>query len=151
MRGLCKLRSFTEDPQSIFDYAPLTDENGSRAYKIKFKSAAKDIFVVEVDGITGKEAADQLRGDKIYIPQTILPKPAKGEYYEADLIGLTAVDGAGKDYGKVMGIHDHGAGVFLEIGTNRKDSFMLPFKDAFVPEVDVKGGKVVVVVPEEWV
>lgn len=150
VRGLVKLRSFTGEPDAIFDYVPLSDEAGNRVYKVAFKSVAKDHFIVTVEGIANKEQADLLRGDKIYVPRSVLPKTKKNEFYDADLIGLVAVDEAGKTYGKVMAVHDHGAGVFVEIGTSRKDSFMLPFKDAFVPVVDLKAGSVTIVVPEGW-
>jgi 16S rRNA processing protein RimM len=46
-------------------------------------------------------------------------------------------------------VYDYGAGLFLEIGTSKKDSFMLPFKDSFVPKVDLDGGKLIIVLPEE--
>ena len=150
VRGLVKVRSFTAEPESIFDYAPLTDESGETVYKIAPKSEAKDHFIATVEGVTNKEEADALRGDRIYIPRGALPKTADGEFYEADLMGLEVVDAVGKAYGTVMGVHDHGAGVFLEIGTSRKDSFMLPFKNAFVPKVDRKAGIVTVAVPEDW-
>lgn len=145
VRGLVKLRSFTEDPESIFAYKPLSDENGARVFKLTRKSAAKEFFIIAVEGIGSKEEADQLRGDKIYISRDLLPKLKKGEYFEGDLVGLHAFDKDGKNYGKVMGVFDYGAGVFLEIGTSKKDSFMLPFRDAFVPEVDLKAEKLLIV------
>ncbi|MDR3425598.1 MAG: ribosome maturation factor RimM [Alphaproteobacteria bacterium] len=148
VRGLIKLRSFTAQPEAIFTYAPLSDQEGARTFTLALKSAAKDHFIVSVEGINDKESADRLRGDRLYIPHDALPKPAEGEYYEADLIGLRATDKNGKDHGQVMGVYDHGAGVFLEIGTSKKDSFMLPFRDAFVPEVDLGQSKLVIVVPE---
>lgn len=148
VRGLVKLRSFTVEPETIFSYAPLTTEDGQRAFKIAKKSLVKDLYIVEIEGVTSKEEADQLRGDKIYIPRNLLPKTRKSEYYEADLMGIDVVDAEGKNYGNVRGIFDYGAGTFLEIGTSKKDSFMLPFRDAFVPEVDLKGGKLVIFVPE---
>ena len=151
VRGLVKLYSLTEDPEDIFAYAPLLAEDGVTVYKIARKSAAEDPYIVAVEGVGDRDAAMQLRGDKIYIPRDLLPPPAEGEYYDADLIGLEAVDAEGKSYGKVMAVHDHGAGSFLEIGTTKKDSFMLPFKDAFVPVVDLEAGRVTVEVPEGWV
>jgi len=151
VRGLVKLRSFTEVPEAIFDYAPLLAEDGKRTFKIAPKSAAKDHFITTVEGITSREAANELRGEKIFIPRDVLPAPREGEYYDADIVGLLAFDAEGKEYGKVIAIHDHGAGVFLEIGPNHKDSFMLPFKDAFVPIVDLEAGKLQIVVPEGWV
>ena len=150
VRGLVKLRSFTEDPESLFAYAPLTTEDGARTFKVTFKSAAADHFIASVEGIANKEEADELRGDRLYVTRDVLPAPAEGQYYDADLIGLHAFDAEGKDYGKVLAMHDHGAGAFLEIGTGKKDSFMLPFKDAFVPTVDLNAGKIVILVPEGW-
>ena len=151
VRGLVKLRSFTEIPEAIFDYAPLLAEDGNRTFKITAKSAAKDHFIITVAGVTDREAAEALRGDKIYIPRDILPETRADEFYDADLIGLSVFDAEGKDYGKTLALHDHGAGVFLEIGHTHKDSFMLPFKDAFVPEVDLEAGKLRIDVPEGWV
>jgi len=146
VRGLVKLRSFTEDPEAIFTYAPLSTEDGALA----FKSPAKDYFIAEVEGIANKEEADELRGDRLYVSRDVLPKTSKGQYYDADLVGLAATDAEGKEYGTVLAIHDHGAGTFLEIGTSKKGSFMLPFKDAFVPEVDLDAGKLSIIVPEGW-
>ncbi len=151
VRGLVKLRSFTAEPEAIFGYAPLMEKDGDRVFIITLKSTAKDHFLVAVEGVGDKEVADQLRGDRLYIAQDLLPKTRKGEYYEADLVGLRALDESGKDYGRVMGVFDYGAGIFLEIGASKKDSFMLPFKDAFVPEVDLDAGTMLIAVPEEWV
>jgi 16S rRNA processing protein RimM len=148
VRGLVKLRSFTEDPDAIFSYTPLT--SGERRFSISKRSASGQYFVVSVEGIGDKEAADQLRGDKLYVPHSLLPETRQNEFYEADLVGLTAVDTTGKTYGKVLAVFDYGGGPFLEIGTSKKDSFMLPFKTAFIPEVHVNEGWVLVVVPENW-
>jgi 16S rRNA processing protein RimM len=150
VRGLVKLRSFTEIPETLFDYTPVTTEDGARTFKLTFKSAAKDTFIAQVEGINNKEDADALRGDKLYIARDILPKTRKGEYYEVDLLGLMALDPAGKTYGKVLAVHNHGAGTFLEIGTSKTDSFMLPFKNDFVPEQDFDDGKITILVPEGW-
>lgn len=150
VRGLIRLRSFTEDPESIADFKELTDESGERSFKVKLKSAAKDFFIAEVDGPKTKEDADALRGTKLYVARSAFPKTAKGQYYEADLIGLEVKDDTEKSYGSIRGVHDHGAGVFLEIGKTKQDSFMLPFTNAYVPDVDLEAGLVSVVIPEGW-
>ncbi|MDR3449751.1 MAG: ribosome maturation factor RimM, partial [Alphaproteobacteria bacterium] len=144
-----KLRSFTGEPEAIFTYGPLANEEG-RVYKLALKSSGGDHFVVEVEGSVDREAAEALRGDRLYVPRDVLPKLAEREYFEADLIGLRASDAAGRTYGKIMAVHDHGAGVFLEIGTGKKDSFMLPFKDAFVPQINIAEGTAQVELPEGW-
>jgi 16S rRNA processing protein RimM len=150
VRGLVRLRSFTEVPESILDYGILTDESGKREFVVELKSTANDFFIAAIDGVNSREDAEAIGGTRLYIDRAKLPKTKKREYYNADLVGLAAEDAAGKSYGTVMGVHDYGAGSFLEIGHSRKDSFMLPFTDVFVPEVDVDGGGVVISVPEGW-
>ncbi len=149
VRGLVRLRSFTEDPEAIGDYSPLTDEDGKRDFAVKLLSAAKDFFIAEVKGVKSKEAADGLRGEKLYAPRSVLPKTGKREYYEADLVGLAAQGKKGESFGKVQAVHNYGGGPFLEIGAGTK-SFMLPFTDTYVPEVDVKAGCVVIDPPQGW-
>lgn len=150
VRGLVKLRSFTADPEALFSYAPLTEKEGEREFKIVLKSSSKDLFIVAVEGIDTKDAADALRGDRIYIPLSILPGTGANEYYEAELIGLKAVDQAGKSFGRVIGVYDFGGGAMLEIGESKSKTFMLPFRDAFVPKVDIEAGTVEIALPEGW-
>lgn len=150
IRGEVRLRSFTDDPEAIFDYAPLVSEDGARIFKIEFKGVNKDCFIAAIEGVKDRNASEALRGMKLFVERGKLPKTKKGEFYEADLVGLIAKDGQGKAYGKILATHNHGAGVFLEIGTNKKDSFMLPFTDACVPEVDVKAGFALIAPPDGW-
>ena len=56
----------------------------------------------------------------------------------------------GAEIGTVVAMHDFGAGDILELqppagGT----TIMLPFTDAFVPSVDIAGGRIVVAPPED--
>jgi 16S rRNA processing protein RimM len=150
VRGLVRLRSFTEEPEAIASYGALTDESGEREFFVDLKNTAKDHFVASITGVTTKEDAEALHGTELYIDRSLLPKPRKREYYEADLVGLAARDKKGAACGTVLAVHNHGAGVFLEIGQSRRDSFMLPFTDACVPEVDIKDGHVVIEPPRGW-
>jgi 16S rRNA processing protein RimM len=150
VRGLVRLRSFTEDPATLLDYKTLTDEAGKKEFVFRIKSTAKDFFIAEIDGLKNKEEADALRSTKLYVPRSALPKTKKTEYYESDLIGLTVKDKQGQDFGTVRAVHNYGGGPFLEIGKNKADSFMLPFTDACVPDVDMKTGSVVIDPPEGW-
>ena len=150
IRGFVRLRSFTDDPESIFKYKPLMSEDGQREFKIKFQGVSKDMFVASIDGVTDRNSAEALRGVQLFVERMKLPKPKKGQYYDADLIGLLAKDGQGKEFGKILAVHNYGAGPFLEIGTTKKDSFMLPFTDACVPEVDTAKAYALIVPPEGW-
>lgn len=148
IRGQVRLQSFTEDPEAIAGYSPLTDDSG-KDFQIKLTGVVKDAFIATVIGVADRNGAEALKGTRLYIPRAILPETEDGTYYDADLIGLAAIDQDGKDLGKIMAIHDFGAGPLIEFGVKGR-SFTLPFNDDYVPEVDVDGGKVELFVPEGW-
>lgn len=150
VRGEVRLRSFTDDSNAIFSYKPVTDEEEKRVFAPKRKGAMKDHFIASLKGVTNREEAEALRGTKLYVDRSVLPSAGKGEYYEADLVGLAVKTSDGKTLGKVLALHDFGAGAFLEIEPVKGKNFMLPFTDDFVPVVDVAKGFVQIVMPEGW-
>jgi len=140
VRGLVRIRSFTDDPMAVAGYGPLSDETGKKVYRVEALSAARGTVLARIDGVADRNAAELMRGTKLYIERGKLPATAEREWYEADLIGLSAVGKDGKDWGKVVAFHDFGAGPVMEVS----GGVMLPFTDEAVPEVDLDGGKVVV-------
>lgn len=146
VRGLVRIRSFTDDPMAIGSYGPLSDETGSRSWRIEALSAVKGAVLARVNGVADRTAAEAIRGLRLYVAREALPATGEQEWYEADLIGLPAVGRDGRDWGKVIGFHDFGAGLTMEVSGDAasRGSLMLPFNDATVPEIDVAGGKVVV-------
>jgi 16S rRNA processing protein RimM len=145
VRGEVRLRSFTAEPAAIAAYGPLESEDG-RVFTIETLRAAKDFFVVKLAGVTDRDAAERLTNTKLYVPRERLPEPqAADEYYHADLIGLRAVDRAGRPCGTVVAIHNFGAGDLIEIRPESGDKTeMLPFDAATVPEVNLRSGEIVV-------
>jgi 16S rRNA processing protein RimM len=113
--GQVKLRSLTENPDSLFSYAPLTDETGARVFEIKRRGDGTDHFIGSIKGVKDRTQAEALKGTALFVDRALLPQEAEGEYYLADLVGLEARDEAGKNIGFVEEVHDYGAGVFLEI------------------------------------
>ncbi|MBV8392741.1 MAG: ribosome maturation factor RimM [Alphaproteobacteria bacterium] len=144
VRGLVRIKSFTEDPMAVAAYGPLSDETGKKAYRVEALSASRDAVLARIDGIADRTAAEALRGLRLYVARERLPETGEREWYEADLIGLSVVGKDGRDWGKVIAFHDFGAGPVLEVAGGRMGGLMLPFTDEAVPEIDVEGGKVVV-------
>ena len=146
VRGLVRIRSYTEDPMDVAAYGDLSDETGSRRYRVEALSTAKGAVLARIEGVADRTAAEAVRGLRLYVERERLPATGEREWYEADLVGLPAVGRDGRDWGKVMAFHDFGAGRTMEVsgGTASRQSVMLPFTDEAVPEIDVEGGKVVV-------
>jgi 16S rRNA processing protein RimM len=140
VRGLVRIKSFTEDPMKVAAYGPLSDETGKKEYRVEVLSAARGAVLARIDGVADRTAAEGLRGLRLYVPRSALPEAGAKEWYEADLIGLSAIGRDGRDWGKVVAFHDFGAGSVMEVSGGT----MLPFTDEAVPEIDVEGGKVVI-------
>ena len=143
VRGLVRIRSYTEDPMAVAAYGPLSGETGKRAYRVEALSAARGAVLARIEGVADRTAAEALRGLRLYVERERLPGTGEREWYEADLIGLSAIGRDGRDWGKVVAFHDFGAGSVMEVS----GGVMLPFTDEAVPEIDVEGGKVVVEPP----
>jgi len=143
VRGVVRIRSFTEDPMAIATYGALSDETGQKRYRVEALSAVKGAVLARIEGVADRTAAEALRGLRLYVERERLPGTGEREWYEADLVGLSAVGRDGKDWGKVIAFHDFGAGSVMEVS----GGVMLPFTDQAVPEIDVAGGKVVVEPP----
>jgi 16S rRNA processing protein RimM len=150
IRGEVKLKSFTADPLAVKDYGLLESEDGAASFEIEALRPAKGYLVARLRGVRDRNAAEQLTNLRLFVPRERLPPPAADEFYHADLIGLAAVTAAGVEVGTVVAVHNFGAGDILELrppagGT----TIMLPFTDAFVPRIDIAGGRIVVEPPEE--
>lgn len=151
MRGEVRLWSFTEDPVAVARYGPLETLDGTRRFEIEELRAAKDHFVARLAGVEGREAAEALRNTDLYVPRERLPPVEEADtWYHADLIGLRALTADGNPLGTVTAVHNFGAGDIIEIAPGGgRPSVLISFTETTVPEVDVKGGQIVVAVPEE--
>ena len=56
---------------------------------------------------------------------------------------------ANEPLGRVVGIHNFGAGDIIEIAPPKGATLLLPFTNAVVPAVDIAGGRVVIELPQE--
>jgi 16S rRNA processing protein RimM len=149
VRGAVKLWTFTEDPLAVKDYGPLTTKDGARQFEVAQAREAKDHLVATFKGVATREDAERLNGIELYIARDKLPATEDDEYYHADLIGLAAVNTADEPIGRVLAIHNFGAGDIIEIAPPQGPTLLLPFTNAVVPTVDLAGGRVVIELPEE--
>ena len=149
VRGAVKLWTFTEDPLAVKQYGPLTTRDGTRQIEVTHARAAKDHLVATLKGVASREEAERLNGIELYIARDQLPETEEDEYYHADLIGLAAVTTHDVPLGRVIAIHNFGAGDIIEIAPPGGATILLPFTNAVVPTVDLANGRVVIEPPSE--
>ena len=149
VKGEVRLKSFTADPEAIASYGPLLSEDGTQSFTVEITRPVKNGFAARIKGVASKEAADDLRGTKLFAERDALPSLPDDEYYHADLIGLAVHDTGGRLLGRVTAVHNHGAGDLLEIaGPGLNTPALLPFTQDAVPTVDVTAGRIVADPPE---
>jgi len=148
--GLVRVTSYTDPPEAIASYGPLRDGSG-RQFTLAWRGGGI-AAVAACDGKTvtqveDRSAAERLANTPLYVRREQLPGTAEDEFYLADLVGLDAVDQAGGRIGRVIAVHDYGAGPSLEIEGASGGPVLVPFTRAAVPSVDVVVGRLTVVPP----
>jgi len=152
VRGLVKVKSFTEDPADVAAYGPVSDAAGHRHWRLEVTGQAKGVVLVRIQGVTDRDAAQALHGTRLYVERAALPALEEAEtFYHADLIGLRVEDGDGRNLGTVRAVENYGAGDVLDVAGPDGQSFLLAFTRAAVPLVDLAGGRLVAAPPDEVV
>jgi 16S rRNA processing protein RimM len=147
VRGLVRVTSYADD---LTRYRPLSDDKG-RDFVLRWRGEAIAEIAQQVDGgevkVTDRTSAEKLVNVRLYVDRAQLPEPEEDEFYLADLIGLMACDTSGAGLGRIIAVHDYGAGASLEIAG--ETSAIVPFTRACVPDVDILGGRVTVALPAD--
>ena len=99
--------------------------------------------VAAVQDIADRNAAQALRGARVFVSRTSFPTPGAGEYYWVDLIGLAVVNRQAQALGQVEGLIETGAHAVLRVRRDEAES-LIPFVDAYVDRVDLEARTVFV-------
>ncbi|PHQ71206.1 MAG: 16S rRNA processing protein RimM [Sneathiella sp.] len=154
LKGEMKVKTFTEAPEDISRYGPLEDAAGTNRFDLKMIGVSKGLPVVRIKGISDRNQAEALKGTELYVARDKLPETEdEDEYYHADLVGLQAIFKDGTRFGKILRLHEFGAGDILEIlpdGKSEKASVLIPFTMEMVPEVNLEAGQVVLDLSEDF-
>ena len=104
------------------------------------KIAGQDILV-KVRGINSPEEAALYKGWEILAPREAASPLRAGEYYITDLCGCDLVYDT-KTVGKVKSVLETGAHDMLEVVDGTGKTFMIPFVDVHVGDVDIENRRV---------
>lgn len=100
------------------------------------------MVVAGLDGVGDRNAAEALKGLRLYVARAALPEADDDEFYHADLLGLRVVMAeGGAEIGTVRAIIPAGSTEVLEIDRGPgQHTQLVPFTRAAVPEVDIEAG-----------
>jgi len=138
IKGEVRLKLFSESAVSLAKHEKLI-VGGAERRLISVRDSGKTA-VARFEGVNDRSVAEALRGSLIEIDRSALPPLEEGEYYHADLIGLGAVDGEGRQVGTVVSVENFGAGDLLEIELADGKRSLIPFREGIA---DLEDGKIV--------
>jgi 16S rRNA processing protein RimM len=150
IKGEVRIQSFTEDPLALVGYREFSTNRPGLTVIVEQARATTNVLVARLKGVADRNAAEKLNGVELYIERDRLPGITEDDdFYLADLIGLDARGLDGQSLGKVLAVPNFGAGDILEIGGAGRETQLIPFTRAAVPEVKLAEGYVVVDPPLE--
>ncbi len=152
IKGEVKVRSFTEDPLALGEYKTVQDESGQTKYNLKIIGVHKMSLIAKVKGVTDRNAAEALARTKpkLYVTREQLPELDDGRYYIEDLKGFSAVSEKGKAIATLKDIHNFGAGDILVLQPLEGKEFMLPFKEPYAGDLNLKKRTIRIMIPHGW-
>ncbi len=158
VKGGIKVRAFAADPQALFStkrwYLQPPDQPqpvaGALAWPVLLRVVQArehgDAVVATVQELADRDAAQALKGARVFIPRTSFPTPDAGEYYWVDLIGLAVGNREGAALGQVVGLIETGPHCVLRIqpADTAMPECLIPFVAAYVDAVDLPGRRITV-------
>ena len=135
--GEVRLKLFAESGESLKRHE--TVFVGERALTLKSVRPGGGGAIAKFAEITDRDAAEGLRGRLITVDRSALPPLEEGEYYHADLLGLSCASPDGEPLGTVTAVENFGAGDILEIERPDGKRAMVPFRPGVA---DLQEGRV---------
>lgn len=106
-------------------------------------------LLVAFDAVSGRDAADALRGALLLVDSARLPAPSDpDEFYDHQLEGLAAHLADGTVVGVVVEVLHGPGGELLAISRDGGAELLVPFVRAIVPTVDLTAGHLVLTPPD---
>jgi 16S rRNA processing protein RimM len=156
IKGWFKVLSHSASPEALFSskrwYLQPT-ERGAKTFtgtvllRVKEAKGHSDSIVACAQDIDDRNAAEALKGARIFIPRSSFPTAGDSEYYWVDLLGLEVVNREGVALGQVKDLMSTGPQTVLVLAyeaEGKPQERMIPFVSAFVDKVDLPGKRITV-------
>ena len=91
------------------------------------------------------EAAEQLKGNSIYLEKSKRPKLKRGEFYDDELIGFAVYDTEAGELGIVNRVENQGLNKLLDVG---EKNLLIPVNGPFITSISKAKKRIDVELPE---
>ncbi|MEM7612214.1 MAG: ribosome maturation factor RimM [Pseudomonadota bacterium] len=144
VKGWVKLYSWTRPRENLLTYSTFVTPEGRTLNLLAGREQGKTL-IGKFDGFDSRDDAEQAQGLTLTVSRSALPATAEaeGEYYWADLVGLTVVDEARGELGIVDHLLETGANDVMVLENVQGGQSLLPFvMGQVVKHVDLANGKI---------
>ncbi len=142
VRGEMRVRPYTDDPMRFENLDEVYVQRGDNyePRPITFvRMAGDNVVIIRMDGIADANAAERLRGEKLYVDRAHAVKLPGNADFIVDLIGCRVCDDEGTDYGKIVDVMQPGGNdVYVIKGS--KGEVLVPALKSVVVSVDTAAG-----------
>lgn len=141
VRGELGVELRTDEPQRRLAVGTrLRCENSSRVLTVASARETSGRWLVHFSEVPDRTAAEALRNTTLVLDVAADERPEEPEeYYDRQLVGLSVVDAAGAEVGRVAAVLHLPQQDLLEVQT-ADGPRLIPFVLTLVPEVDLAGG-----------
>jgi len=142
LKGEVKFYYYNEVKEEFFDHASLFALKGEEYIELKPEGAryTKSLFYFSFHGLTTIEEVSFLVTKELFVREEDLRPLDSDEYYDYQLIGLTAINIDGSPLGKVGSVMHTGGGDILVIKGERE--YLVPMVEGFINSIDVERGMI---------
>jgi 16S rRNA processing protein RimM len=146
VHGAVKVRSLSDRPGRFeqLEAVRVTEPGGQALDRaIKHVRRAGAAYIVEFEGVNTPEEAGMLRGAWLQVPHEVASRPDGDAWYECDLIGMTVLNEAGHELGRLETIWELPAHPVLVIKQGDRE-VLIPAVKEFVRDVNVARARMIV-------
>jgi len=147
IKGWLKVYAYTNPIDSIFNYPEWWVRQGTsfKRYRVIQGRRQGKGLVVELEGVSDRNAAEALSQAEILMPKAELPALADDEYYWYELEGLAVFTRAGERLGRVSSLFETGANDVLVVrgdrdAIDRRERLVPYLPGDVITEVDIDAG-----------
>lgn len=110
----------------------------------------REAILLEVDSVRSRDQAESLRGRALFLPDAACREVLDpDEHLISDLVGLTLVDvDDRRPYGTITAVIPSVGQDLLQVQAPDQSTFLFPFADGLVHDVDLKQGCVRITMPQ---
>jgi len=103
----------------------------------------KGAYLVILEGVPDRNAAEALAGCEASVPKSCLPEAGEGEFYYSDLVGMEVFTEEGELVGRVDNVFSTGSNDVLET-SGPLGNVLIPAIESVVMRVDLAAKKITV-------